>query len=396
MQFFARNSDRRPAQCVLVGFLSALAVFAGTVLPAGAAKLHPLAISAGGGHTCALTGTGAVECWGSNFYGQLGAGAIGDQHTPVAVPGLTGVLAISAGGEHTCIVNKDHGVMCWGDNSSGQLGDNNAEAKAYFPVAVSGLASGVAAVAAGGSHTCALTQTGAVKCWGSNASGQLGNGDGTGAQHPVPVDVRGLSSGVSGIGSGQAGSCALTVGETVKCWGWNGSGQLGNGVKGGQSPTPVHVKAAGGAIGLAVGSDHNCALTEGGGTVKCWGENVVGELGDGNTNPQATAVRVHGFHNPVAAISAGSSHSCAIIQGGEARCWGNNVYGMIGNGTHNVATSAVRVKKLGTATFITAGSAHSCALLANGHAKCWGSDEFGQLGNGFTNDSSTPVNVTGF
>jgi alpha-tubulin suppressor-like RCC1 family protein len=126
-------------------------------------------------------------CWGSNGYGELGDGTTTDRHTPVEVTGLSsGVTAVSIGGLHTCALNAAGGVMCWGSNGYGELGDGTTTDR-HTPVDVSGLSSGVTTIAAGEEHTCALTATGGVKCWGYNYRGQLG--DGTAVYSPIPVDV---------------------------------------------------------------------------------------------------------------------------------------------------------------------------------------------------------------
>ncbi|MBK9232333.1 MAG: hypothetical protein IPO15_16155 [Anaerolineae bacterium] len=134
--------------------------------------------------------------------------------------------AVNAGADHTCAVTADGGVKCWGVNDRGQLGDGTTEQRGA-PVDVSGLMSGVVAVSAGRGHTCALTTAGGVKCWGSNEFGQLG--DGTGAAQLTPVDVVGLTAGVTAISAGGEHTCALTTAGGPKCWGNNIHGQLGDG-----------------------------------------------------------------------------------------------------------------------------------------------------------------------
>jgi len=195
------------------------------------------AIAAGRFHSCALTMAGGARCWGQNVNGQLGNNSENDSAKPVDVLLSSSVTAIAAGGAHTCALTTAGAVQCWGLNANGQLGDNSMTVK-MVPVA-SGLSSGVVALAAGHRHTCALTTGGGVQCWGFNSNGQLG--DGSMADRSLPVAVLGLSSGVAAIALGQYHSCALTTEGDVKCWGYNLKGQLGNGVKpsSGACPTAI-------------------------------------------------------------------------------------------------------------------------------------------------------------
>jgi len=350
------------------------------------------AIAGGGQHTCALTMGGGVKCWGSNEHGQLGNGQFGYRIIPGDVSGLTsGVAAIAGGFYHTCALTTGGGVKCWGDNFYGQLGDGTTTGRTT-PVDVSGLTSGVAAIAGGYYHTCALTTGGGVKCWGRNSYSQLG--DGTTTNRTTPVDVSGLTSGVVAIAGGGYHTCALTTGGGVKCWGRNSYGQLGDGTTTDRN-TPVDVSGLTSEVtAIASGGHHACAVTTGGG-VKCWGYNFYGQLGDGTTTNRTTPVDVSGLTSGVTALTGGFYHTCALTTGGGVKCWGDNGYGQLGNGTWSQGTTPVDVSGLTSgAAAIAGGGYHTCALTAGG-VKCWGYNFYGQLGDGTTTMHNTPADVSG-
>ncbi len=351
-------------------------------------------VSAGNLHTCVLTISGGVKCWGYNAYGQLGDGKTTSSLTPVDVVGLaSGVSVITVGGHHTCAITTFGGIKCWGFNGNGRLGDGTTTSHST-PVDVSGLVSGVKAVAAGEYHTCALTTSGGVKCWGLNSWGQLG--DGTTTHHSTPVDVVGLTSGVSAISSGTYHTCALTNSGAIKCWGANNYGQLGDGTTA-DSPTPVDVSGlSSGVRAIAAGDVHTCSLTASGG-VKCWGFNLDGRLGDGTTTHHSTPVDVSGLDSGTSTITVGSWHSCALTTSGAIKCWGGNYFGQLGDGT--AADSSIPVNVSGLASgvrAVVAGNCHTCALTSSGGVRCWGSNNEGQLGDGTTTNQFTPVDVVGF
>jgi alpha-tubulin suppressor-like RCC1 family protein len=350
-------------------------------------------IASGDYHSCARTPSGGVKCWGRNEYGQLGNGSTANSSTPVDVTNLgSDVVALAGGVGHTCALTSAGGVKCWGFNGYSQLGDGTSNGAAV-PVDVVGLASGVVAITAGGYHSCALTAAGGVKCWGYNAQGQLGNGTTNSAATPVNVD--GLGSGIVAIAGGVLHTCALTSSGGVKCWGWNASGQLGNGTTSDQT-TPVDVSSLNsGIISIDAGGYHSCALNSAGG-IKCWGQNNQGQLGNGNTTNQTIPDSVMGIGTDSIAIATGDSHTCALNSAGGVKCWGWNGDGQLGIG--NLASQDEPVDVVGLnsgVTALAAGVYHSCILTLDGGAKCWGGNGSSQLGDGSTTTRLLPVDIVG-
>jgi alpha-tubulin suppressor-like RCC1 family protein len=350
-------------------------------------------VALGQEHTCAVTTSGGVRCWGGNDFGQLGDGRTVSRPLPGVVFGLTsGVAAITTGAFHSCALLSTGGVKCWGQNVSKQLGDGTGKER-HKPVDVFGLTSGVTAITAGALHTCALLSTGGVKCWGHNSNGELG--DATTQTRKTPVDVSGLTSGVTAITAGAVHTCALLSTGGLKCWGGNAFGQIGDNSSR-KRKTPVDVSGlTSGVTQVSAGGFHACARTSGGGA-KCWGWNQHGEVGDGTVVDRHVPTDVSGLTTGVTQVSAGQEHSCARMSGGSLSCWGDNARGQMGDGTTTSSSLPVGVSGLGSGVVgVVGGFEHTCARMGTGGLKCWGANDSGQLGDGSTSDASTAVDVVG-
>lgn len=343
-------------------------------------------VASGGYHACALTSNGGVKCWGLNG-GRIGDGTAVDRKVAVDVPSLTSdVTAITAGASYSCALTVGGGVKCWGFNYYGQLG-NNGNTTQLSPVDVVGLTEGVLAISAGDIHTCALMSSGGVKCWGNNTYGGLG--DGTTVPKSIPVDVVGLDNNIVAISAGNNYTCALTNYGGVKCWGYNGNGNLGDGTT---APSVVAVEVVGLSSGVTkvdAGLNDTCAVLNTGG-VKCWGANTYGMLGDGTTNRATTPVDVVGLDAEIVDVVAGQYQTCALTVAGSIRCWGRNNYGQLGNGATVDSLSPVAVSTIEGATALSSYNAFTCALVA-ANVKCWGGNTYGGLGDNTTINRATPV-----
>ena len=360
-----------------------------------------------------MQSNGGVSCWGLNEFGQLGDGSFDDARLPVEVLDFGEQDEfVETGANHTCILATSGRVWCVGDDGRGQLGTSdtsefcNAGATqagrtpgpvpaitatpppppprpcTRSPLQVEFEGASVASISVGLDHSCAVTDAGAVLCWGRNDFGQIG--DGTTSDVDSPSELAGLSPDVRAVAAGDLHTCALMVDGGVKCWGRNAFGQLGDGTGGGdgvdEQLTPVDVAGLNEPMaGVAAGGNHTCAWSAEG-DVWCWGSNSRGQLGDGTRTLHTTPVQVTGLDGRVTAVATGGWFTCALLEDGGVQCWGLNYHGRLGDGTTENRRTPAYVAGLRTgATLIAAGRSHACALTVAEGVLCWGNNEHGQL-----------------
>ena len=349
-------------------------------------------VAAGARSACALLEGGGVCCWGAP--GLVGDGTRSLRVEPVAVKGLAaGAQSLTAGLSHTCALSSAGQVKCWGENARGQLGLGTTE-NALEPSVITTL-EGVTAVAAGAGHTCALLSSGEVRCWGVNDQYQLGGGASATALKPVPVE--GLTDGIRDIAAGAGHTCAVTASGEVHCWGGNTHGELGMGVASAAPvATPSRVSGLPGPMMMvAAGRFHSCAVSPQG-TVWCWGQNEFGALGDDTSLDRPFPVQPLGLPDAVVALTAGAGGTCAVLRNGEAYCWGNNANGQLGDGTRIHRSRPTRVQGLeGGGRMVAYGEEFSCGTTRALRALCWGKNDVGQLGDGTDAPREFPGPVQG-
>ncbi|WP_018215601.1 RCC1 domain-containing protein [Salinispora vitiensis] len=338
-----------------------------------------------------------ILAWGDNLYGQLGDGTRADHGTPmpVSLPPGTTVTGIATGDNHSLALTSTGTVLGWGRNRFGQLGDETKTSRTA-PVAVNlPPSTTVTAIAAGRSHSLAITSAGTVLAWGDNFRGQLGDGTTDDSTKPVAVKLPPGTT-VTAIAAGEDHSLAITSAGTALSWGSNSVGQLGDGTTN-DSTTPVAVSLSPGTTvtDLAAGRFHSLAVTSAG-TALGWGDNVHGQLGDGTNTSSNTPVTVSPPTGAAfTAVAAGRFHSLAVTSAGTALAAGDNLYGQLGDGTNTSSNTFVTVN-LPPGTTITAiavGRSHSLGVTATGAALAWGINDDRQLGDGSTTNRNTPQAV---
>lgn len=354
-------------------------------------------VVAGEDASCAIV-TGGIKCWGKRENGKIGDGrAMPPIAKPVDVSGLgpnSGVTGIALRGSHVCAIVKG-GLKCWGNNWAGQLGDGT-QTKRLKPVDVQTLGehSGVTDVATSSSHTCVVVN-GGVKCFGANYQGELGNA--TKEHAAVPVDVKGLGpkSDVTMVAAGGGHTCAVIKDTSIKCWGFNMRGQLGNGNLN-ASLTPVDVVGLKGkkVLSIATGRAFSCAATDAG--IFCWGNNEFGALGTSGFEDSKTPVGVTGLTAAdVSQLSASNEYAC-VVHDGKVKCWGQLAFVTPGPEDYGVAErrkpldiSGIGKEKV---SHVATGSSHLCVATKES-VKCFGYNRSGELGDGKKSKTKTPILV---
>lgn len=403
----------------------------------------PRYIAVGDAHTCVVLDDATLRCFGSNSSGQVGTelapsgaaasigdvpGEMGDALVAVNLGSGRTVRAVSAGNAHTCVLLDDGSVKCFGEGDHGRLGRGSTadvgRSAGSMGDSLSAVALGTGrtatAIATGAAHTCALLDNGAVKCWGANDDGQLGLGDtdargdepGEMGDALAPVDL-GLSGGVrvAGIAAGDVHTCALLSNGAVKCWGFGGNGRLGSGNEDSRGDEPSEMGSAlvevdlgtnRRALALSAGAQHTCVVRDTNDVV-CWGVGATGRLGTGAETDigdelsemgDALVAVPLGTERTAIAVSAGGSHTCAVLDDATAKCWGNGASGRLGSG--DIASLGNQPNELGDALppialgagrsvrAIAAGVAHTCVVLDTFALKCFGLGTNGRLGSGST------------
>lgn len=342
-------------------------------------------LSAGNGFSCGAWDTAkTLQCWGSNTNGLLGNDTQTDSASPTPVTLAVGVTAVSAGNTHACAINAA-GAHCWGQNNFGQLGNQTHSPFEKRPVRVS--LNNVTAISAGYESTCAISNK-KVYCWGHNSAGQLGTGNY--ANNNVPtLPVSSIPEDVSAITMGLMHTCAITVSGDVYCWGNNLAGQIGLGSAGGLLPSPMKLNGLK-LVSISANNNSTCGINPQGKPI-CWGENQSAEVsGDGTpTSFVATPSEVLGVTLPITSLSMGMNAACAV-HGGSVTCWGSNIMGATANGQNNGISPAQMVSGITGAETVTCGTRH-CLLKSVSSLKAWGNNIFGQLGNGTTTSTGAPV-----
>lgn len=347
-------------------------------------RVRKLATGTEAQHFCAILDNGSLKCWGKNDVGQLGLIGtmvgrggnnitMGDNLPEVHIRGGN-VTEVFIGNRYTCSLTSDSMLGCWGGGFC-----HGCDWSGWTSAMVR-------AVGSGSDHICVIYQTGSVKCFGNNAFGKTGNVEGN--TGPDYIDF-GTGRTATHIAAGGSHSCAILDNKKLMCWGSNRYGQLGAGETGhgkyiactlagcsgmGDSLNAVNLGVGGQAIALALGDQHTCVLLNNN-SVKCWGSNMDGQLG--NTSDGIIDL---GVGKSAVAISAAMYHTCALLDDASVKCWGASEKNTNGTTISMYQSIAINLGTNRTALAISTWGQNTCVLLDNGGLKCWGINNEGQLG----------------
>jgi alpha-tubulin suppressor-like RCC1 family protein len=356
-------------------------LFTGIAAPSVAAT-----VAGGTTHTLVIRTTDqTVWAWGANSDGQLGDNSTTQRKTPIQVSGLSGVVAVAAGAKHSLALTSAGVLWVWGDNQYGQIGNGNTTDQ-KLPVQVM---TGVTQIAAGDNHSIALKADGTLWTWGSNTEGQIGDG-GTTSPRTTPYSVTGLGA-VSAIAGGGNHTLVVLTAGSMKAWGKNSNGQLGDGSTYARATNPVAVAVVANATNASGGNAFTFARRFDG-TLYAWGLNGNGQLGFGDTTQRPTPTLL-AAPTSVAALATGGYHTLALLADGSVSAWGRNDYGGVGDGSGTQRTSPVAVPGIASVVAVGAGQYHSIAVTSTGEVWTWGYNNSAQLGDGTTANRLSPIKV---
>jgi alpha-tubulin suppressor-like RCC1 family protein/uncharacterized protein YjdB len=369
-----------------------------------AVALRFAAVSSGRDFTCGVTPVGAAYCWGQNKGGSLGTGSTANRTAPGHVFQAATIRfdSVSAGGDHACGLTDAGAILCWGTNTFGQLG-NNSTVDSPVPVGITTpFGATFVQVRAAASFTCALTATGVAFCWGLNDSGQLGNATNFTLTTPNPIPLELPGGPFRQLSATQGHVCAVDTSQHVVCWGSNTTGQLGRGANadlGTFNLGPIFGSIQYSTVAAGVGFTCGVQID---GASSCWGSNGFGELGTATpTTTQTIPVPVNTSVNFLR-ITAGQGFACAVDRAAAGWCWGSNAFGQLGIGSGSPTISPPGPRAMaGGLTFvdISAGWTHACGITTRAVAYCWGRAHpagvtgASALGTGTEIDSNIPVAV---
>jgi len=357
------------------------------------ACLQVVDIGAGVAHTCAVLTNGTVRCWGYNKHDLLFTDHLDDPAepgsfvtAPTPVPGLEDAVEVDGGDAHSCARTSSDGVKCWGWNGTGQLGSGDfTNSDTPVPVALNGT---ITDLAVGLAHNCVALSAGDMACWGLNESGEFGNGEaGSNVLEPNPIEVS-MGLPVAHVSTTYGHTCVRLTAAEAACFGRNSDGQLGNGTQD-ASTTPVGVMNEG-VQEIAAGDGHTCGRSGAG--LYCWGNNNNGQVGLGATGPDVLTETPITAVTAVARIELSDNFSCIVNNSDQLVCWGRNVEGQMGNGQAGANTWQLTpfAVPIGAIADVALGYRHTCALTAAGEVLCWGLNNHGQLGTGDTTSYAEP------